>query len=393
MPKDGRPRGQVLPLIALSLGVLMGFAGMGVDVGFLEYRQQAQQTATDAAALGGAQTLARTNCAANVGAKSVAVSDAANNGFSNGGSITVAAVSPPQSGPYTNNPCAVAVQITTSNTSTFFSRLFGYSNGMPESTQSVAMASTSNASCIYLLNPSQNSDFSNSNIDAPQCGITINASANMSNSTINAASIGVAGTTPNTSGATFPGASPSKTLPVADPCPEISGCSYLSNNPPSTSGCGAGGTYNNYALQPGCYSKLTLTGTDTMAPGIYVINGQFHMNNATVSGSGVTIYMTANVSDTNFSSAHLTLSPPTSGSTSGVLMYRVPTQTSALDISTCTCSLTGLLYFPATQVNYSNTGDNYTVLVFGNANFSTSHGIDFGDPTGQALVARAVVVQ
>jgi hypothetical protein len=117
------------------------------------------------------------------------------------------------------------------------------------------------------------------------------------------------------------------------------------------------------------------------------------MNNATVTGSGVTIYMTANVSDTNFSSSHLTLSPPTTGNTAGVLMYRVPTQTSALDLSTCTCSLTGLLYFPATQVNYSNTGDNYTVLVFGNANFSTSHGLDLGDPTGQAIVSRAVTVQ
>ena len=36
----------------------MGFAGIAVDVGYLEYRQQAQQTATDAAAVGGARSAA-----------------------------------------------------------------------------------------------------------------------------------------------------------------------------------------------------------------------------------------------------------------------------------------------------------------------------------------------
>ena len=87
-----------------------------------------------------------------------------------------------------------------------------------------------------------------------------------------------------------------------------------------------------------------LTGTVTLNPGLYVINGQFHLNGATVTGNGVTIYMTANVSDTNFSNATLTLSPPTTGSTAGVLFYRVPSQTSALDFSTCTCNLSGLEY-------------------------------------------------
>ena len=45
--KRTNERGQILPLIGISLAVLMGFAGIGVDVGYLEYRQQAQQTATD----------------------------------------------------------------------------------------------------------------------------------------------------------------------------------------------------------------------------------------------------------------------------------------------------------------------------------------------------------
>jgi hypothetical protein len=388
-------KGQVLPLVAVLLTVLMGFGGMAVDVGYWEYRQQAQQSATDAAAIGGAQQLVRSDCSGSTGAQDAALADATSNGFPNAGNVTVQANSPPQTGPFAGNGCAVSVQITSKHVASFFTNLFGYATtGATESTQAIAMARASNSGCVYLLSATQVSDISNAHVYAPQCGIIINDTANMSNSTINVADITYSGAAPNISGATFPEATPVPALPVADPCPEIAGCAYLKNNPPSTSGCGAGGTYNNYALGPGCYQKLTLTGTDTLSQGLYVINGQFHLNNATVTGSGVTIYMTANVQDTNFSGAKLTLTPPTSGSTSGVLLYRNPAQSSALDFSTCTCNFSGLLYFPTTQVNYSSAGGNYTVLIFGNANFSTSSTLDFGaPPAGGTLVTQAVITE
>jgi Putative Flp pilus-assembly TadE/G-like len=387
-------RGLVLPLLAICLVPVLGFAGISVDVGFLEYRQQAQQSATDAAALGGAQQLVRAGCGSTAAAEAAAYADSASNGFPNGGNVTVTPQNPPQTGPYSGNNCAVSVGITTMQVGTFFSRLFGYPMGMSESTGAVALVTASNTGCIYLLSTTQQSDFSNSKVDAPQCGIIINDSANMSNSWIDAASIGYAGPGPNISKATFPEATPAPILAVADPCPEIPGCAYLANNPPSTSGCSAGVTFNNVTLSASCYNSLTLTGTDTLSSGLYVINDQFHLNNATVSGSGVTIYMTANVSDTNFSNAHLTLSPPTSGNTTGVLFYRVPTQSSALDLSTCTCNFSGLLYFPTTQVNYSKLGGNYTVLFFGSANFSASNTTDFGTPpAGQTLITRAALAE
>lgn len=401
MRRNAAERGQILPLLALTLGTLLGFGGVAVDVGFLEYRQQVQQAATDAAAMGGAQALARNDCTAagQTLAEAAVLSDATANGFTNGsGGVAVTPNSPPGSGPYSGNACAVSVQINTSSVQTFFSRLFGFANGMPETTQAVALVSFTGPACIYLLSPSTNTDFSNSNIDAPTCSIYINASANMSTSTIDAASISYAGTTPDESGAVFPEATPAPGLQITDPCPEIPGCASLTNNPPSTSGCATGGTYNNATLSPGCYGKMTLTGTDTLNPGLYTINGQFHLNGATVTGSGVTVYMTQNVQDTNFSTANLTLSACTSSCSNGaiqnVLFYRIKTQSSALDLSTCTCSLSGLLYFPTTQVNYSTTGDQYTVLVFGDANFSTSHGNDFGaPPSNQSIVPRAVLVQ
>ncbi len=387
-------KGQVLPLIAISLAVLMGFAGIGVDVGYLEYRQQTQQTATDAAAAGGAEALVRAGCPNPTAAANAAYANAASNGYANGGNVTVTPNNPPLSGPFASNPCAVSVTIASSHVATFFSKLFGYPNGMPESTMAVAEVSSTATACVYLLSMSQVSDISNANINAPGCGIVINDTANMSNSTINALSISYAGSAPNISGASFPEGAPAPALPSSDPCLRITGCAYLTNNPPSTSGCSAGGTYQNTTIGPGCYDSLTLSGNVTMSPGPYTINGQFHVNNATVTGSGVTIYMTQNASDTNFSNANLTLSTPTSGNTAGVLFYRVPTQSSALDLSTCTCNFSGLLYFPTTQVNYSNAGGNYTVLVFGSANFSTSKTLDLGSaPVGKSLISQAVVAE
>ncbi len=387
--------GQVLPLIALGLAVVMGFAGMAVDVGYLQYRQQQQQSATDAAALGGAQRLASAGCPGQSVAKAAAQLDAADNGYTDGsGGVTVAVQNPPAQGSYSDNSCAVSVTITTQHVATFFTRLFGYSNGMAESTQSTAIVGANSNACIYLLLPSTPSDLSNAHLNAPGCRIIINDTANMSNASIDAAEISYAGAAPNTSGATFAEAAPAPALITADPCPEIAGCADLTNSPPAATGCSSG-TFANTSINQGCYTNLNLSGTVTLNPGVYVINGsQFHVNNATVTGNGVTIYMTSGINDVNFSNANITLSPPTSGNTVGVLFYRPGSQSSAIDLSHCTCSLSGLLYFPTTQVNYSNAGGGYSVLVFGEANFSSSTTSDFATPAlGQALVGEAVLAQ
>jgi uncharacterized membrane protein len=111
MRKDVAQKGQVIPLIALSLGALLGFGGIGVDVGYLEYRQQAQQSATDAAAAGGAEALLRAGCPSTQ-ANAVANSDAASNGFQNGiNNVTVTVQNPPTSGPFAGNDCAVYVNV------------------------------------------------------------------------------------------------------------------------------------------------------------------------------------------------------------------------------------------------------------------------------------------
>src|SRR5215467_7473270 len=57
---DMRPKkeaGQALILTAVGLVVLLGFTGLGVDMGVLRYQKRLQQTAADAAAIAGATNL------------------------------------------------------------------------------------------------------------------------------------------------------------------------------------------------------------------------------------------------------------------------------------------------------------------------------------------------
>src|SRR3954452_7356938 len=50
-------RGQVIVFVVLAIGVLLGMAGLAVDVGYAYYSQRSLQSSADAAALAGAQAL------------------------------------------------------------------------------------------------------------------------------------------------------------------------------------------------------------------------------------------------------------------------------------------------------------------------------------------------
>jgi hypothetical protein len=387
--------GQVLPLIAISLAVLLGFAGLAVDVGYLEYQLQQQQTATDAAALGGAQALAHSNCGSASAAESAAQTDAFENGYASG----VSPVSPPSSGPYASNDCAITVQIQTQHVTNFFSKLFGYPTGMTESTQATALASTTGGACIYLLSTSSWSSFNSATVSSPGCAIAINYSADFDGGTIAAPSIGYV-SPPNYGGTTFTLATPAPMLPVADPCPEIPGCAYLAANPQPTASCQSVNTNGQpTTLYPGCYSNLNLDtpGAVTMKPGVYVINGNFNDNGVPLTGSGVTIYTTANGSGPNFdSNGTVSLSPPTPpANTAGVLYYQVPSNSSGIDFNGPNVSMSGLIYSPSTtSANFNSNGGGYVVLVFGSMNFNGNTANDYATPPpGQSLIKKAVLVQ
>jgi hypothetical protein len=368
---------------------------LAVDVAYLEYWQQEQQLATDAAAIGGAQQLGHGDCSNASAAETAAVLDANLDGFPNSGKTSVTAVSPPSSGPYASNVCAISVQVSTTGVSTFLARLFGYAQGMKESTQAVAVSMATGNGCIYLLSSTIDQNFNGANINT-QCGILINDTANFNGVTISAPYIGYAGTAPNLNGANFTKATPAPMLLVADPCPEIPGCAYLAANPPSTSSCiSYNGNGYNGALQQGCYSYLNLNGANVTMTGTYVLSGTSNFNGAHITGTGVTIYIPASGTPPNFNGANATLSPPTSGNQIGVLYYQVPANTGSANFNGSSNQYSGLIYAPdAPSVNFNGANGGYVVLVFGGINFNGSSAQDFATPPpGQSLVMDAVMTE
>jgi uncharacterized membrane protein len=74
--------GQALVFVALALVVLLGFAGLSVDMGVLRHERRLQQTAADAAAIVGANNLAY-DSGMTTGAQNAAVANNYTDGSSN----------------------------------------------------------------------------------------------------------------------------------------------------------------------------------------------------------------------------------------------------------------------------------------------------------------------
>ncbi len=393
-------RGQVLPLVALCLAVLMGFAGLAVDVGYWEYQQRQQQSAADAAALGGAQSLIVNGCPNSTAAKNAGALDATSNGYTdNGGSMSVKINNPSTVGPYAGQNCAVSAVITNTNVSRFFTRLVG-KNTIPVTTQAVATLVANNSGCIFLLDPSKVLQLNSADINAPTCGILANSSTVQVNaSTVDVAGFGYAqGFQSNSS--SYPKASPVQIPPVADPCPEIAGCAYLAAHPPVQPNCVSKQISNATAtLGPGCYSLLQINNsTVTLLPDgqndPFIFTGPVQDNNSKVTGNGITMYVTASGGPVQFNGSGDTFSAPTTGNTAGVLFYQVPSNSSVVQFNATSASLSGLVYAPNSLGQINAGGGQYVVLVFGGMQFNASGALDLGGPVaGQSLIKNAVLAQ
>jgi len=384
--------GQVIPLVALSLTVLMGAGGMAVDHGYFQYTQRQQQNAADSAAIGGAQSLSVPGCNNPGIATAAAQSDAASNGFASG--VTVS--NPPASGAYSSNPCAVQVTVQGAYPK-FFTRIFGGSSNLAESTTATALLVNNSSNSVVLLGSNLTSNFT-SNITGSGITISTNGTITCGSNTINVAAIGYAGSPPSCTNAKFPSATPAPQVPVANPCPEIAGCNYLANNPPSTTNCSSLKANMNDTLSPGCYNAFTVGGCGTVKlnPGLYVLNGTSSMAGTSFTGSGVTFYVTSNATPPDFSSASsAVMTPPTSGNYTGVLYYQVPANTKAPDFSGSSVDWSGLVYAPtATGVNFNGAKGHYTLLIAGSANLNDSSGYTFSTPpAGGSLIESVVLAQ
>lgn len=391
-------RGQVVPLVALCLAALMGFAAFAVDLGYLRYQQRVQQYAADAAAIQAGwqlQTLASSPSPSQCGDPSQPGSPtvvcsagqtaAGKNSFtspSNCVSTTTTCVSinfPPASGAYQGDTAAVEAIVSVKQPA-FFSRIFGSSSNTVATRAVALVRGNSNGPCIYTL--TQNLVVNaGAQINAP-CGILVGKDLQASSATtMNVPSIGTVGHIqcgPCT-GSTVQAAG---IIPFADPCPTIPGCVAITatypdgqtpGQGPLPSGCSAiSGTPT--SLSPGCFSNSKVTlGDVNLTPGLYVFQGDFTANNVTCTTcnsttNGVTLVIGGK---TNLNGATTTLNAPpggqgpapvsvTAAGVPGIVIYETGAGNCTNPQNSFAGTLNGMIYAPTCQFNV-NAGSTMTL--------------------------------
>lgn len=410
-------RGQTLPLVAVAILVLLGTTGFAVDVGYHQYRQRIQQTATDSAAIAAGQELLAGNFVA------AGQRDAASNGFTDasvGGSCVSTAVcvqilNPPQAPDAFNGSSDAVEALITAPNPTFFEKVFGIQS-VAITTKAVArLVTVPSNECVVTL--SGNANFNGGTLTAPTCGFVFNGGANFNNATVNAASILCAATCSN---GTFTSASPVTSAPVSDPCPTISQCAYLLNHPPSCSSSQSTPSGTDPVLQPGCYTSvgnLTNKHSVTFTCGLYVLQSTMDVsstgNHAPINvgqscppPGGVTFYIDTGGS-INMRNDNINLTAPTSGDYSqysageqNVLFFQKPGNAStavfqSASCTGCTSNINGMMYFPSANLNYnagsSNQGGAGVLIISGTANFNGSLSNLFGAP-GEGATSTKIAV-
>jgi Flp pilus assembly protein TadG len=374
--------GQALVFTALALVVLLGFAGLGIDMGVLRYQKRLQQTAADSAAVAGA-----TNLTPYTGIQAGAQNAAGSNGFTDntgGGacaappaslavnSVTVTVCNPPITGPHLGQSNYVEVYVTVGQP-TYFSRIVGI-NSETVTARAVATNLSGGANgttngCLYALGPPSSSiEGVNINgsaiLNATTCGIVDNGNYNTKGNKliVNAGTFGVSGSAqvsgPGGTVTCSAGTSscPTYGMPAAaDPLASL--------QPPAV------GTPVNWtgAAVPGTtYNGISITGNGTVnfPAGTYVLDGgSFTCHGTpTISGTGVTFYFTNGATFDCSGNDTVQFSAPSSGTYAGILFYQDPNDTAGPTIGGNTgTTYDGILYFPKSQVTFF--GNNATIAI------------------------------
>jgi hypothetical protein len=364
-------KGAIAVITGLLTPVMIGFVGIGTEVGVWLYTRQSMQGAADSAALGGANAVA-TGFGSQK--RNEAIAAAAQYGFvaTNGTTITVN--QPPTSGNFTASANAVEVIIRQPQTR-LFSALFT-SADLTIAARAVALAGHSGDACVLALNGSARGAISaggTATIDLNGCSIASNSNDSSAalfangSAVINAFSALIVGGVDtvgraqlDTTNGIFTGVSP-----IKDP--------YANVSMPAAGSCAQSSlsVHGATTLSPGTFCNgITVNSgaTLTLNPGTYVIDrGSFTVNGgATVTGNGVTLVFTS-TSGSGYATASInggatvTLSAPTSGDMAGIVMFddrNAPTSHNAFTFNGgSTQNLTGALYLSPAAVTFAG-GDN-----------------------------------
>lgn len=412
-------------LTALMLPVLVGFVGLGVDVGMWYAKKRALQSAADSASISAALTYAARHDLTS--ARGFAVGDAERNGFDSATGTTTINI-PPLSGTNMADPGAAEV-ILKEPQRLFFTSLF-IREAVVVRTRAVASASALPGShCIVALDPAMDRavDFSGTANATIDCGVASNSVSNSSiyiggSGSLTADPVDTAGdilisgsaelntVTPPRLGGTVPDPYAYLEIP-ASPAACITAAALPAGVTVRRGGVST--SANNLTLVPGRYcGGLTLTNAEntTFAPGVYIIDGGDFKVSGTSSmhGSGVTFILTgsgASYAQVDFAGGtDVQFSAPTSGPYAGILFFQDPHAPSYRGATLLQNSIlggtrsdfTGVMYFPSQEVRF--TGGAVTtsnrclhlvarkVTVTGNAHLGSQCG-----GTGVNPISRVVV--
>jgi hypothetical protein len=385
-------RGQTLPLVALMLTVLFGFVALAVEWGAYRVDMRAQQTATDAAAIAGASHYFDGTAG---GSASIAAAKqaASQDGFTDGTANVTVSPDPTYTGitGAAGYQVADAVHVTITKTyATAFGAVIGNPN-VTVTTSAVADDSqTANGQCVYALTEGV-TDNLNSGIMNLGCNMTFNGSTlNLNGATIVGTGktptlLNVVGSVGGSSYSTTNVTLTTGTAPVSDPCSEILTCAYAAANPPS------GLTCTNYAdanktvapiTTPVClgtgssFKNDVVTFIQGSSPLIEIQSGAaVNFSGATVTGSGVTLYIESGASmNTNTSGTEFQITAPTNGTSyDGIAIYQVPGNTNALTFNKNSNDIiNGIVYAPNADFSFTGAVDAQTEFIVGQISMNGS---------------------
>ncbi|MDP2997307.1 MAG: pilus assembly protein TadG-related protein [Bryobacterales bacterium] len=397
--QSGR-KGFVAITTAVMLIGLLAFAGLAIDIGYLELTRRRAQVAADAAAMGAGLEAQRGGTEAVL--EEAGRADSALNGFTHGrDSTTVTVNHPPLTGRLAGSSRAVEAVVTRS-VPTFFLGVIGQ-NGATVRARAVGTVGAGTA-CIFALNKhlSGAMTISGSTVPTAYCDALVSSDSetayNMNGGSRldmgNHARVGtVGGWSPE-----HPNVwdiidnrqvDPEHTIDRGDPLAHV--VAPTPGSLPVQSGNQTGVQPNTtVALNPGVYcGGMDIKGTANLAPGVYILAGGGLTTNAlaVIIGTGVTIY---NTSSTGWGcpggfrapdeisingGATLAISAPTDGALAGMAFFQdrtiISTETQKFN-GGANMVIDGAIYFPNSPMQFTGSSSNsgYTYLVADTVEFT-----------------------
>ena len=401
-------RGQMLMMAAILTIVLVGFAGLAVDAGFMFAQRRQAQSGADLAALAAARILFQGGTESS--AVAAAMEYAAANGFNDESDDTITVNIPPAAGQYEGSPNYVEV-VVDEEPATFFIQAI-----IPDVLRVRARGVAGfelfpEPYALVVLDTNDCQAYSqegSASIAIAGGGIMVNSDCALnafnktgSGSTYAEGAIDVAGgSSVSGSGAVSPEprtvswtvADPLSTLPPP-PLGEPAAGSPGTAAAPVTWTYSSGG---NITLSPGTYYggfASSCVCTITLLPGTYVMagGGFTKSGGANFTGDGVTIYVTTNPTNPTgdgapkpFSlsgSGVLDLSPPTSGIYQGITLWQDEAISSAVLMRGSNDLVSGIIYTPGAALDISGDSELGTVQLVvktfrlsGNAPLNVTYG-------------------